>query len=79
MNTNFYQVGEVRNPPTFTTTSTAPGVYLVHEGHQRPVEGTAVYHYRNGIWKCERHGTPRGTSPGCVCLAIARLAEAEDD
>ena len=38
-------------------TSTARGVYLVHEEGQPPVEGVAVYNYdyRN-VWQCERDG-----------------------
>lgn len=55
-------------------TCTAPGVYLVHEPAQRPVEGVAVYHYeRNRVWKCERCGVVSGTTrPNCQHIILAK-------
>lgn len=32
------------------------GTWQVHRPGQRPVEGTAVYKYRNGLVVCEEHG-----------------------
>ena len=54
--------------------TTAPGVYLVHQEGQRPVEGVAVYHYeRNRVWTCERCGTVSGTTrPDCPHIALAK-------
>ena len=39
-------------------TCTAPGVYLIHEEGQRPVEGVAVYQYAKstGAWVCQECG-----------------------
>ena len=38
-------------------TSTAPGVYLIHEEGEHPVEGVAVYKYAaTGRWVCQECG-----------------------
>lgn len=34
---------------------TTPGVWLVYQPGQRPVEGVAVWQYQNGDIVCERH------------------------
>ena len=55
-------------------TSTAPGVYLIHEEGQRPVEGVAVYHYYvNRVWACQECGRFSGTTtPDCMHIALAK-------
>ena len=58
-------------------TSTAPGVYLVHEEGQPPVEGVAVYYFElSGLWACELHGFIKGTTrPDCTHIALAKQAK----
>ena len=59
-------------------TGTAPGVYLIHEEGQRPVEGVAVYHYYvNRVWACQECGRFSGTTtPDCIHIALAKKGEA---
>ena len=58
-------------------TSTAPGVYLIHEEDQPPVEGAAVYQFAtNGRWVCQECGEFMGSftvasRPDCLHIKQA--------
>ena len=56
---------------------TAPGVYLVHEEGQRPVEGVAVWHYAGfRVWVCQECGRFSGTTkPECEHIALSKKEE----
>ena len=46
---------------------TADGAYLVYDYGQAPIEGIAVYQYRNGAWRCEMDGSSsKTTNEDCV-------------
>ena len=54
--------------------SPAADVYQVHRLGQRPIEGVAVYYYReSGQWLCEAdRRMPRGTMPDCEHIRAAK-------
>lgn len=46
---------------------TADGAYLVYDYGQAPIEGVAVYRYRNGVWACDIDGSSsKTTNEDCV-------------
>ena len=61
-------------------TSTARGVYMVHEEGQRPVEGVAVFYYDDfDAWRCEcTNPFSITTRPDCEHIALAKEREKEN-
>jgi len=69
------------SPAHFIVKQTAEGTWLVYEPGEPAIEGTAVYLYANGCWRCQEHGDwwPRGTpgyrrAPHCVHIARVQLS-----